>query len=246
MTPDGRYVAFVSSANNLAANDNNRIPDVFVRDVQAGTTTLVSVGAAATNATIPAGGSDAPEITPDGRYVAFSSTATNLVAGVPAGGDVYVRDLDSNTTAWASSGARAAVLSALKLSTAASFNHAISADGQYVVFVAGQNPSTYGLILRYNLLTGSTDVVHTNAAVISGNPDMTPDGRFIAFVANTNGNTGANTCICIWDAQNSSITVASSDLNGRVSSAALCDWPGITPDGRFVAFLSSATNLTTA
>lgn len=246
MTPNGRYVAFVSAANNLVPGDKNRIPDVFVRDLQTGTTALVSVGAVSTNSTIPVGGSDGPEITPDGRYVAFMSTATNLVTGVPAGGDVYVRDLVSNTTTWASAGARAAVLAALKFSTAASFNQAISADGQYVSYVAGQNPSTYGVILRYNMLSGVTDLIHTNAAVIAGNPDMTPDGRFIAFVANTNGNSGANTCICIWDAQSTTITVASADLNGKVSSSALCDWPSITPDGHSVVFLSSATNLTSA
>ena len=45
MTPDGRFVAFVSAANNLVPGDTNGIPDVFVRDLQAGTTTLVSVGA---------------------------------------------------------------------------------------------------------------------------------------------------------------------------------------------------------
>ena len=45
MTPDGRYVAFVSAATNLVVGDTNNIADVFVRDLQAGTTTLVSVGA---------------------------------------------------------------------------------------------------------------------------------------------------------------------------------------------------------
>src|ERR1039457_6343347 len=45
MTPDGRYVAFVCMASNLVAGDTNNIPDVFGRDLQAGTTTLASVGA---------------------------------------------------------------------------------------------------------------------------------------------------------------------------------------------------------
>jgi Tol biopolymer transport system component len=86
MTPDGRYVAFVSAANNLVAGDTNRIPDVFVRDLQANVTALVSVGARSTNTTSVVGGSEAPDISADGRYVAFYSTATNLVPGVPAGG----------------------------------------------------------------------------------------------------------------------------------------------------------------
>lgn len=84
MTPDGRYVAFVSAASNLVAGDTNGIRDVFVRDVVTGTTTLVSVGAQMSQ-----GSSEAPLITPDGRYVAFFSTATNLVPGVPqSGGEI--------------------------------------------------------------------------------------------------------------------------------------------------------------
>ncbi|MGH7968446.1 MAG: TolB family protein, partial [Limisphaerales bacterium] len=74
MTPDGRYVAFTSAANNLVADDTNGIPDVFVRDLQSGVTVLASVGAVATNPYFPAG-SEAPDITPDGRYVAFYTTA---------------------------------------------------------------------------------------------------------------------------------------------------------------------------
>jgi hypothetical protein len=109
MTPDGRYVAFVSAANNLVAGDTNGIPDVFVRDMQDNVTTLVSVGALSTITIHLAAGSEAPDISPDGRYVAFYSSATNLVPGVPAGGDVYVRDLAAGTTFWVSSAARDAV-----------------------------------------------------------------------------------------------------------------------------------------
>jgi len=80
MTPDGRYVAFVSAANNLVAGDTNRIPDVFVRDLQANVTTLVSVGARTTNAMYLSGGSDAPDISVDGRYVVHPRSACLDVA----------------------------------------------------------------------------------------------------------------------------------------------------------------------
>ncbi|HWI59310.1 MAG TPA: hypothetical protein VNZ22_18930, partial [Bacillota bacterium] len=111
MTPDGHYVAFVSAANNLVAGDTNRIADVFVRDLEASQTKLVSVGAMSTNFTLAYGSSEAPDITPDGRLVAFYSTATNLVAGVRTTGDIYVRDLVEGTNAWVSSYARTAVRS---------------------------------------------------------------------------------------------------------------------------------------
>ena len=94
-------------------------------------------------------------------------------------------------------------------------------------------------------------MVHTNAAVAVAayedihNLDMTPDGRFIAFIANTNGNAGTTTCVCVWDAQSGAITLASGDPDNRVATNSICDWPTINPSGRFVAFLSSAANLVT-
>jgi Tol biopolymer transport system component len=253
MTPDGRYVAFVSAANNLVAGDTNRIPDVFVRDLQAGVTVLASVGAQSTNRTYALGSSEAPELTPDGRYVAFFSTATNLVAGAPAGGDVYVRDLVAGTTTWASVGARSAVLSALKKTSATSYNHALSADGQFVAYEAsswaGPGQIPLGLILRYSRASGLTDLVYTNAAVSTASYedirslDMTPDGRFIAFVANTNNTT--TTCVQLWDATTATASLVSGGPNGQVTTNSTCDWPSIDSTGRFVAFVSSATNLTT-
>ena len=249
ITPDGRFVTFVSAANNLVPHDTNGIPDVFVRDLQAGTTTLVSVGARA----YLGYSSESPQITPDGRYVAFYSTATNLVTGVPVNGDIYVRDLVGETTVWASSGARAAAQAALHTTNVVCYNRSVSDDGQFVAYEASPVSGTLaaGLILRYNLGTGITDVVHTNAAVAVAayeeihNLDMTPDGRFIAFIANTNGNAGTTTCVCVWDAQTGAVTLGSGDPANNVATNSICDWPTINPSGRFVAFLSSSANLVT-
>jgi len=102
MTPDGRYVAFSSDAANLAPGDTNGIADVFVRDLQAGVTVLVSVGAASNPPAMGGGASDLPAISSDGRYVAFYSTASNLVAGVQAGGQIYARDIILGETTAAS------------------------------------------------------------------------------------------------------------------------------------------------
>jgi Tol biopolymer transport system component len=248
MTPDGRYVAFVSAANNLVAGDTNRIPDVFVRDLQANETTLVSVGARSSSASSLTG-SEAPDISADGRFVAFYSSATNLVPGVPAGGDVYVRDLAAGTTVWASTGARAAVQAALGKANASSFNHALSADGLFVAYEASASAATAGVILRYNVSSGLTDLVYTNAMVPWGayenihNLEMTPEGRFIAFVANTNGTSGIDTCIQLWDASSGISTLVSGDLSNQVPTNSNCDWPVLDGSGRFVAFGSNAGNL---
>ena len=172
MTGDGRYVAFVSTASNLVPGDTNNIADVFVRDLQAGTTTLASVGAT-TNSNPPIAGivssSESPEITPDGRYVAFYSTATNLVPGVATVGDIFVRDLLAGKTTWASTNARAIAQSLLGSSNFVSCNYSISDDGQFVAFEACTNlPSgsnARGIVLRYHVPTGLTDILCTNASV---------------------------------------------------------------------------------
>lgn len=247
MTPDGRYVAFVSSASNLASGgSNNVLANIFVRDLQGGTTSLASVGASG-----PGSSSELPDITPDGHYVAFYSTATNLVPGITNSGEIYVRNLSGGITTWASAGAHSIAQSIIGTSNTISYNHTISDDGQSVAYEASSsaNPLAQGIILRYSLITGLTDIVNTNATGLpaSGNElnhrclDMTPDGRFIAFV----GKAGTNSAIYVWDAQSATSTLASANTNGALSAVAICDWPVMDPTGRYVAFLSSANDLTT-
>ncbi|MGH9266613.1 MAG: TolB family protein, partial [Acidimicrobiales bacterium] len=93
VSPDGRFVAFDSQASTLVPDDTNGRRDVFVRDRVAGTTTRVTVasrGGGQGNA-----GSFFPAISRDGRYVAFSSEASNLVPGDTNGApDVFRHDLD--------------------------------------------------------------------------------------------------------------------------------------------------------
>ena len=139
MSSDGRYVAFVSSATDLVTEDTNGIPDVFVRDTVSGATTLVSVGAkSSAPPPYPPSyygiGSESPRMTSDGRFVAFYSTATNLVPGVTVAGEVYVRDLVAGTTTWASTNARSLFQSVFGTTNAISCNYRLSDDGQYVAF----------------------------------------------------------------------------------------------------------------
>lgn len=96
MSRDGRYISFVSDASNLVPNDHNNKYDVFVRDRKTNTTTRVSV---ASDGTESNDNSNCAVISGDGRYVAFSSWASNLVPGDINGcPDVFVRDLKTNTT----------------------------------------------------------------------------------------------------------------------------------------------------
>ena len=258
MTGDGRYVAFVSAASNLAPRDTNNIADVFVRDLQAGTTTLASVGAS-TNSIPPVSGSvissESPEITPDGRYVAFYSNATNLVPGVATNGEIFVRDLIGGKTIWASTNARAIYQSLYSTANAVSCNYSISDDGQFVAFEVCTNfpsggPPGLGIILRYHLPTGLTDIICTNAVTPSlpfaniHDLAMTPDGRFTALVAYVGTISGTNTAIYLWDAQTGTNTLVSANLNNSGPANGLCGSPVVSSNGQFVAFTSSATNLT--
>jgi Tol biopolymer transport system component len=238
VTPDGRFVAFSSLASNLVAGDTNGIADIFVRDLQAGTTTLASPGA---TAVLGSGSCDSPEITPDGRYVVFTSTATNLAAGVPHFPWIYERDLIALTTVSAGTNLGSAV---------PPYSYRVSDDGQYVVFET--NPSDTlepGTIFRYNVQTGVFNTVATiGLPAAEGFSDcrgveMTPDGQFVVYTA-INPSDG-NPEVLVWDAASGATTLASANVNGTNSSGALVDWPAIDKSGRYVSFLSTATDLVT-
>jgi len=92
LSADGRYVAFVSPATNLVPGDTNGAFDDFVHDRQTGATTRVNVASDGSQAIGSDTGKPALGLSADGRYVAFSSEATNLVPGDSNGAeDVFVR-----------------------------------------------------------------------------------------------------------------------------------------------------------
>jgi Tol biopolymer transport system component len=127
MSPDGRYVAFISFATNLVPGDTNGVSDVFVRDRTARTTSLVSVSGAGKQEN---GFAEDVGISPDGRYVAFTSGATNLVPGdTNDARDVFLRDRTARTTTRVSVSRTGAQGNGLSYGPAA-----IGADGRYVAF----------------------------------------------------------------------------------------------------------------
>jgi Tol biopolymer transport system component len=248
MTPDGRYVAFSSSANNLVVGDTNGIADVFVRDMQLGTTKLVSVRSTGTNSLIVLAGmlpgSLLPAITPDGRYISFMSTATNLVSGLATRGELYLSDLNNNTTVCVSSNAHQYIAGNLIC-----YNNKLSDDGQIVGFQASTSNTAAtvmnGVILRHHVQTGLDDLVASNGVIPfnydrASTLDMTPDGRFMVFVGATNGGAG----VFVWDGQSGTTVLASADTNGAAPAKLDCDFPAISTDGRYVVFVSDATTLT--
>ncbi|MDO8950730.1 MAG: zinc ribbon domain-containing protein [Actinomycetota bacterium] len=125
ISADGRYVAFDSTAANLVPGDTNETADVFVHDCQMGTTTRVSVDSAGVEGD---GDSMSPSVSADGRYIAFWSNASNLVAGDPGYADIFVRDVQTGTTTRVSEGSNT------QTDGASDPSPSISADGRYVAF----------------------------------------------------------------------------------------------------------------
>ena len=260
MTPDGRYVAFASTASNLVPGDTNGLRDIFVRDLQNGTTVRASSDALAgmvPNYTVQTLSSDSPEITPDGHYAVFIATfgvSPNRYSYLISEG-LFVSDLVGGTTTLVSSNVFFYSDYYDETVVNPSYNHAINDNGRFVAFetatdVSGGN----GVIQRYNLQTGLTDIVCTNAIVVQTSPffrdlDITPDGRFIAFVVNSNFNYFSYyrgySSVYLWDAQTATMTLVSCDTNNAVPTNTVSCQPVVDSSGRFVVFLSNATGLTT-
>jgi hypothetical protein len=246
---DGRYVAFHSYATNLVSGDTNGKEDVFVRDRQTGTTMLVSKDSAGV---VGNDHSYVASISADGRYVAFVSVATNLVAGDSNGAeDVFVRDRQTGTT-WLVSRNSAGVEG-----DAGSSVPSISTDGRYVTFesdatnlVAGDTNGKTDVFVR-DRQTGTTTLVSKNSAGVEGNdhaydPSISADGRYVAFWSPaTNlvtGDTNAALDIFVRD-RNTGTTWRVSKSSAGVEGDAGSTYSKISADGRYVTFNSEATNL---
>jgi Tol biopolymer transport system component len=228
ITPDGRWVAFESTATDLVANDVNMngMKDVFVRDLQTGQTFCASTGSVG-----PAIGSGSPSISADGQWIAFASDAVIGSAKSKSKGEIYVHDVGSGTTIWA--GTNVYNLGA----SVRSFNPSISADGRFVAFksaliTAGSNNTN---LYYHDLQTKVTIVVGSNVWEESF-PEMTPDGRFVAYESRTN--------VFLWDRQTGNSTLVSVDVAGINAASGTSFRPVLTPDGSKIAFLSDASNVT--
>ena len=183
VSDDGRYVAFQSAASDLVPDDGNGKNDVFLRDMDAGVTTLISrpPGGSAD------GASGYPRITPDGRYVVFYSDAANLVAGDTNGvRDLFVYDRIAQSLQRASVGANGAQGNGTSDFTG------ISADGRFVVFtsaasnlVPGDSNAVKDVFVR-DLIAQATARLSVDAQGIEGNADsdepaIAADGHFVVF-----------------------------------------------------------------
>jgi Tol biopolymer transport system component len=249
ISPDGRYVAFRSEATNLVPSDTNAVADIFIRDRVNGTTRRVSVSSNGEEGN--AFSTDA-DISSGGRYVVFSSSASNLVGNDTNGtSDVFLRDMVSRTTR------RISVRSNGNQGNGESRAGSISADGRIVTFesvatnlVSGDTNAVTDVFVRDRAARTTKRISVSSAGVegdgLSADPEVSDDGRVVVFSsAATNlvavdENAQTDVFVRILERRATRIVSLASD---ETQGDAFSGDPAISATGRYVAFHSLATNL---
>ena len=278
ISADGRFVAFQSYASNLVTGDTNGSGDIFVhdRDVSGSGIFDTSGNIQTTRVSVSTDGAEgdtdsySPSISADGRYVAFESSASNLVTGDTNGywyygdwypaSDIFVRDRLTGATT------RVSVSSLGVQAGNNSYSPSISADGRHVAFYSDASnlvdgdTNGSGDIFVHDRLTSVTTRVSVSTAGIEGNQSseepsisISADGRFVAFESSAtnlvDGGTNGWTHIFVRDtcfgAPSECIpgtTLVSVENTGTQGDNDSFA-PSISADGRYVAFTSYAPNL---
>ena len=253
ITPDGRFVAVSALATNLVPGDTNESADIFVRDRHTGKTERVSLNSQGQEGNGHSGFigvRSKPSISADGRFVAFSSDATNLVERDTNNGvDVFVHDR------WTGATTRVSVTSGGAQADGFSYAPAISLLGRFVAFVSDATnlgvptePFPKDHIYVHDRLTGTTERASVNSAGVPGDaashfPDISPDGRVVAFVSTSeNVAPGANGFrqVFVHDRISGKTERVSQDADGDPGDFD-SDLPSLSFSGRLVAFVSNAT-----
>lgn len=275
ISTDGRFVAFLSYATNLTSPATSGTSEAYLRDTcrgaPAGCTPSVTLVSIASDGTPADGYVNAVSISASGRYVAFSSSASNLAPGVTSFNlNVYVRDTCFGGPAGCSP-ATALISSDSEQSEAP----AISSDGRYVAFVNGTpgpcdyyscDPDDWHAMLAdtcVNAPAGCAPATTEISLAADGSPandtsafpmpQISADGRWVAFVsAATNLAAGASngfpyvylrdTCAAAAAGCTPSTALVSVANDGSELAAGVNDF-SLSPDGRFVSFSTVSSNV---
>ena len=253
VSDNGRFVAFVAS-DGILAEDANGLPDAFLRDRQSGETILLTRGADGSSSN---GLTGVPQISADGRFVAYESEASNLVEGDTNGSaDVFLYDVEEATTTLVSAARTGG--SASGWSTAPS----ISADGRFVAFAStawNVHPTVNtfgGQVFVHDRVTNAVEIVSVDDWGTQGSygpsfgPAISADGDVVAFssLSSTLDPSDRNDQADIFVRDRTAGTTRRVSLprgaaqtgeegNGR------SDEPQISSEGWIVSFRSDASNL---
>lgn len=246
---DGRYSVYSSTANNLVANDTNGVADIFVYDAINRSTRRISIAGGNQGN----GGSTDAVISQDGRYVAFQSTATNLVAGDTNGvSDIFVFDQQNNTVR------RVSVDSTGLQANQPCTTPALSADGNLVVFSSAASNLVSGDgngvedVFSSSITTGNITRISLSNGGQSGNaaslcPCATSaDGSVIAFQSDASNlvsvDTNNSTDIFVRHTINNTTLRASTNSAGA-EGVGESIMPSVSGDGRYIVFESLVPSL---
>lgn len=244
---DGRSVTFSSDASNLVAGDANGVPDVFVRDLAAGRTVLVSVRA---SGDISRSANINPSISADGRFVAFESWDRDMGPGAEYGTPgIFLRDMREATTERVSVGNPGVPLTDL---SGYSVFPTISGDGRLVVFSSQarltEEPRSFQMY-AFDRVTRRVEIVSLSDAGERGNQQtlegvaVSHDGRFVAFYSDASNlvpdDLPRTRDVFLRDRLNGLTTRVSVTTGGRAWHLS-SQFPAISADGRVVAFSSLA------
>jgi len=253
ISANGRFVMLVSYATDLVANDGNGTWDVFVHDRDTAATECVSLDPSGATANGASGTFyELPAISSDGRFVAFTSDATNLIPGNSTSGtQVFVRDRETGLIEIVS------VDAAGVEGDGFSDSPSISADGRFVAFESTSTNlavgDTNGVsdVFVHDRGTGSTDRVSLDPSGGSGNgesgtPAISPDGQVVAFssaasnlvASDTNGFWDA----FVYDCRTATIERTSVDTSGAEGNGPSYAGP-TSANGQIVSIVSLASNL---
>jgi len=234
ISSSGRYVAFKSGAYNLVANDTNMKADIFIKDLvteEVYRASITSIGAQANSH------SDFPDISYNGRYVAFRSTADNLVPlDTNSKYDIFVHDRVTGVTE------RVSVTSTGAQVDGNSDRPAISGDGRYVTFHSDAE----------DLVQGETSLVSVDFSGGPANngamtPDISNDGLQVIFMSGSSdlvqGDTNKTSDIFVRNIATGMTRRVSVDSNGVESDKPSEERPAISPDGWRTTYACYATNL---
>ena len=249
VSADGRWVVYRSDASNLVAGDTNGSYDVFVWDRVSEVTQRVSVASDGTQADYDSWG---PAISADGRWVTYYSSASNLVAGDTNGSyDVFVWDRVSGVTQ------RVSVASDGTQANYDSRGPSISADGRWVTYlsyasnlVAGDTNDRGGVFV-WDRVSGTTQRVSvasdgTQANSDSWDPSISADGRWVTYGSWASNLVASDSNeqpdVFVWDRVSGATQRVSVASDGTQAYSGSYD-PAISADGRWVTYLSYASNL---
>ncbi len=255
ISDNGRYVIFSSNAATLVSGDTNGVSDIFVRDRVTGTTERVSV---ASNGTEANGVSQSTSISGDGRYVAFTSGADNLVPNDTNGvADLFLHDRATGTTKRVNV-ANDGTQSSSPISGSNGFK--LSSDGHYTTFTSNDSLSTEDTnsstdIYVYDQVNDTVELISraydgssTNGLSLA--PSISANGRYVSFATIASNIVEGGIPNFLGIIINDRLTQTSEmvdvpDDGVSIANGYSFGYSGLSGDGRHIAFTSLASNLVT-